>query len=292
VNLLAQILPGIREIRASLASGAAWSLAVLVVLGGTFDPLLHVEMVHRIAGLASKSEAIGIAVLSMAAYLVGSLTVDATTWLFTKLSTPFALPVRSAQVVRDYIVTQLIAQGIPVGWLSVIPFDVFERQILEFGPLQIYSNRKDQYEVLDRQSAEIELRLGLVFPLVVLAAGVGFQVSWVAGIVIGGLAIVLSAQAFVYSRRGMVLIGTQLGLGNIPRFPVLNATIERIAGLRSEQRTEPKDLAIGLFAGISPYLSEQKAQTLLGALSRKAGTPRRVIEEEAAKRNTGRSAWA
>jgi hypothetical protein len=75
--VLAQVLPGVRDLRAPLTAGYLWLLLIWLVGHDELEGLLDRPPLDQLAALAPATQGIGIAVvLSVVAYLIGSL-VDA-----------------------------------------------------------------------------------------------------------------------------------------------------------------------------------------------------------------------
>jgi len=294
MNLLAQLIPGVREIRASLVSGVTWLLTGLVALGGTLDPLLSRPVLGEMTRLLSTNQAIGIGAASVAAYLIGSITVDTTKSMMANIPW-FANPSRHAsQVIRDHVHSRLRHNKVPEVWMDIVPCAIFQKQLSQYGPISLLGNRTDQLDKVDRLEAEIELRLGLVPPVLALAAALGWRIAPIAAVPVVIFAIALLLQARTYTRQRHELLARNLGLGyaNVPALTSLAAYITSgYTHPSSDGATQPRDLAVMIFAALRVYLNEEEKDLLLENLSQKSGTPKDEIAKSAQTLNLVRSPW-
>ncbi len=208
MNTLGSLLPGLREVRAPLAAGYLWLLALWLFYGGDnpdrSDARGLIERLYELEGLVSE---IGLAVaVSFLAYLVGTLTEWGTT---AAMRTQIA---RRMEWFDEYLRFQAETALME---LDVDRDLIQERLQVVFDEKFSTSERRDELAAIrtalmvdhpllhddyDRLRAEAEFRLAIVLPLTWLVAILGLHFD--SAFFWGFAAIVaLAAQGTHYERR-------------------------------------------------------------------------------------------
>ena len=230
LTLLSSLLPGVRALRAPLAAGFVWLLALWLALEPvipTSTPTTGIgASIARIEGLA---EAIGwLAMVTFVAYLVGSVSSDLAVryrkWLFsrshetvyendwyvarskfppmiTRLLGFREGPSRDAlQRLRGYLFWELSQSGKEVNQTMMEIREEWDEL-----PLTIVGDRPTLYTEIDRYRAEAEFREALEAPLAALALVVAMRGgTWWAAVLalVGGLAAIYALMVTASDAHG------------------------------------------------------------------------------------------
>jgi glycosyltransferase involved in cell wall biosynthesis len=205
--VLANLLPGLRELRAPLAAGYVWLLAGWIAL----EP--HVDsddsrVFSSLLELGDVASAIGLGVAtSFAAYLVGLLSIGSLTPLLRRLR-PGLAP-KSEVAARNHVTStlqridgrvtgtatslrQLVAEETPESGGTLVD-RVYEAVVNEFDLIRtrLLDKKPDLFSDADRHRAEAEFRLGVAPAVAILAVAVlvaSFG-DWIAFVAAGALVV-------------------------------------------------------------------------------------------------------
>ena len=260
MNILSSALPGLRELRAPLASGAIWFAAIALFFGSSWDELTaKFEVLGGVETvLAGVSEPYLIAALAFVAYLVGALTVGvgdilarvldwiglgAGKFLANMPKARILGPARNygREVVNDvrgtgYSISSPVVDAVSdsfvrAGASSVAAFG-FPAEILlekfDSLALQMWNAAPTQYQEYDRLKAEATFRVAVLPPIIAVGAVLTFTTSWIAlPIALTSIAI-LHRQARVLRRTRNELMANVLYLG-LAHSALLDAVAEDVA---------------------------------------------------------------
>ena len=266
MNILSSIVPGIRELRTPLTVGLLW-LSVIIVLGVTHNvtlfPHTHVEAaLHHIS--STFAAFLATSAIVFGAFLLGNVMIGITNpfaylagrHLRTLIIRAFTFVLRSGRLpVHSYIDRQryrfssrtrtvstsarglvmeansraLAQAGVPGSATLMFPLDEVIKS-LPFTAPQLSQTAPTQYQEYDRARSEVDFRVGVVPPIVVLAAVLPIEVKpWILiGVAFAGLILLL--QAVGQARHSMDILANAAYLGYVT-VPMIKSVTEYLSGL-------------------------------------------------------------
>jgi hypothetical protein len=264
MNILSSIIPGFRELRSPVAAGLLW-LAVIVTLLVTHHVVLipHSTATASLRHISSTfAAAFFTSVILASAYLIGSVMMSVTkpiinvaggmlrrgllgifrlanANLFDKRSSrrmivnlearTRRISVSARGLVIDSVTKSLGDIGVPGPAALIFP----ATQVLDtlsFSAPQLSQTAPTQYQEYDRTRSEVEFRLAIVPPMVLLAAIAPINGrAWIAtGTILAGL--ILLFQALYQERRANDILANAAYLGYVvlPMVQTVAAYLSRI----------------------------------------------------------------
>jgi hypothetical protein len=225
--MIAQIVPGLREVRAPLAGGVLWILLVWLAFGDRVPTRREVELrggvLSRLYEADTVVSQLGRGVLfGVAAYLLGSLAVAATSRFSEALERRMApSPSISALLVRigveevnanlelrDALKEHAVSEA---TFLGEIPIEGFGLLIDDLAVLKIslLATSETLHSEVDRPDAEADLRSAIGPPIAIISLilGCAHDPAWFLGI---GVAAALMAQGIALRRYAREALTTSI----------------------------------------------------------------------------------
>lgn len=228
--MVANLLPGLREIRAPLISGYIWLIFLFLVVHDDLPTPGHAGELQPLFGLADRLSTFGIAAVSgIAAYLVGSAVqeliklagrlVSAQRPLYGEAGTHLSEAGREdirrfvdfrRQQVRRKLFQVAIAPG--EKGVEVEPDALTVERELPLVRTLLLGERPELVREIDRLQAEADLRITVAFPLLFLACYLAGEVAlgWVT---IAPAALLLVIQGHQRQREAGDLLAKALRIG-------------------------------------------------------------------------------
>lgn len=210
MGILSSLLPGVRELRAPFASGVLWLAVAYFAAPGAFESLVDAPAVATALGALGSTGIAASALLAGCAYLLGltaqGVVVPASEllgivllrfgqWIASKRTRLSAdrrrapnrrpewffrlvqrlelhvwpLTVAGRTLLIDAIQSRLARAGVPGSASNMYPFESLLAN-LRFSAAQLAITAPAQFQEYDRLRSEVEFRVALAPPLVILAA--------------------------------------------------------------------------------------------------------------------------
>jgi hypothetical protein len=179
-DVLAGLLPGLRELRAPLAAGYLWLLLLWLAFGDEFPSAgeVHPGPVERLYQLEPVISSLGLAVVaSVGAYVVGSIAVDMTV-----------------------AIGRFFSSGLSKVGLGDYGLDRADAERREMAKVRLLDESAALHAEVDRPDSEASFRLALWPPTLALViyASASIDPLWIFGLV---LPLALAVQWLVLRRR-------------------------------------------------------------------------------------------
>ncbi|WP_143757034.1 hypothetical protein [Clavibacter michiganensis] len=250
------LMPGVRQLRTPLAAGALWLGVIYLAIRPQRDDLvIAFPLLRALASDLNSFESIyTLGALAFIAYLVGSMTQGASSWLAGRVTRLLALleyriRYSDAKVLRrwrqliykrqeKYGVRPVIMDAVSQKYSSAgfsssaylaFPFELIEAQ-LEPMSLQIWHKAADQYQESDRLRGESDFRVGVALPIIVLAIQLSILFTWWVGVLmcVGALVLIAQSRNYQLERRALLANAFYQGLADSA---TLDGTVRALKGM-------------------------------------------------------------
>lgn len=297
MNLLASLLPGLREVRTPLAVGAMWFATAWLYLAPDWDRATTTNT--GVAGFVDAFDrlphAYAVGALSFAVYVSGCATAGLGTAVRRRLEqrayavlnfltsrkawqrfarvhrvvTRAKNTRRRAAAPTDRLLTNVVAEqlaraGAPYLVPEVYPVEAIGAQ-LDVAAYQLWKEAPAQYEEYDRLRAEAEFRSGMALPILALAILVTTRVSWPAlpvGVVV---AATMWWQGFHLEHRSREVLASA-AFNDLIKIPVLDSLVQDLKTLGLDGKREETWIAASVSVlwrrGASDAAEEMLGQSL------------------------------
>jgi len=195
VSFFSTLLPGLRELRAPLAAGTVWALALLLVsLRADFNAFGSLEtMGHTVP------QDLHILLLAGAVYVLGLVAIGIEGYLFDKWLNngvrrrirrnrlqrrPDQIFIGEEPKARTMIVSAIEDRVRPLSefLVSATPKEIVEGE-MDLAAMRLSKEAPDQYQQYDRLRAEADFRRALAFPLLAFGVALALHQPWQVGLV-------------------------------------------------------------------------------------------------------------